>query len=71
MSNKRQRQVYRSTVLGNIPLSFTARHLMQQLRDCIEDSITNSDYECNGKALSLARAKLAVYISELETTQDA
>lgn len=67
MSNSKQ-ETYQSTTLGAIPLSFTGRRLMQNLREEIEDllrgapSVTSDEW----KPLSRARGKLALYISDLE-----
>lgn len=62
-----ERQVYRPSTGGQIYLSFTARHLMQSLREAIQDALLNSNYSVHDRQLSRARAKLAEHISELET----
>ncbi len=58
-----EQQIYHSSTLGKIPLTFTGRHLMQSLREAIQDAIALRHY---GDALSHARGKLAQYISKLE-----
>lgn len=59
-------EVYNSATRGRIPLSFTGRHLLQALRECIQDAIREQDYNCNGMALSHTRGRLAEYMSVLE-----
>lgn len=67
MSRPKQ-ETYKSSTLGDIPLSFTGRRLLQNLREEIEDlykgraTIVSDEW----KPLSRARGKLALYISELE-----
>lgn len=60
------RDVYRSTTLGDIPLSFTGRHLLQTLRECVADALAAGDTNVNAGALSRARGRLAQYMSKLE-----
>lgn len=60
------RDVYRSTTLGDIPLSFTGRHLLQTLRECVADALAAGDTNVNAGALSRARGRLAHYMSKLE-----
>lgn len=65
---RKKQETYQSSTLGDIPLSFTGRRLLQNLREEIEDltkgraSITTDDW----KPLSRARGKLALYMSQLE-----
>lgn len=67
MSYKKQ-EVYQSSTLGDIPLSFTGRRLLQNLREEIEDLMKGraSIVADEWKPLSRARGKLALYISQLE-----
>lgn len=59
-----KQEIYVSSTLGEIPLSFTGRHLMQSLREAIVEALPeNREYI---QALSIARGKLAEYISSLE-----
>lgn len=60
------REIYNSTTLGPIPLSFTGRHLLQELRTCIQDAIKDKDFNTNGDALSRIRGRIAQYMSKLE-----
>lgn len=69
-------EVYKSTTLGAIPLSFTGRHLLQNLREAMTDLISKvvKDVEAgrpvvsstDWEPVSLARGKLAQYMSRLE-----
>jgi hypothetical protein len=63
-----KQEIYKSSTLGEIPLSFTGRHLLQNLREVITNGIAAS---ANGQPIkwddiSIARGKLAQYISKLE-----
>jgi hypothetical protein len=67
-------EVYKSSTMGNIPLSFTGRHLMQSLREAIQDLVrdvhqdgmpTKSNKEA-WEPLSRARGRIAQYMSDLE-----
>lgn len=66
--NRSKQETYQSSTLGEIPLSFTGRRLLQNLREEVEDllrgapSVTTDEW----KPLSRARGKLALYISKLE-----
>ena len=69
--SKAKQETYQSSTLGAIPLSFTGRRLLQNLREEVEDllkgraSIVSDEW----KPLSRARGKLALYISELEAAR--
>lgn len=81
-----ERSVYKSSTLGDIPLSFTGRQLLQQLRIEVEDLIKkvydngHADGAQNARKfaapgkdwepLSRARARLAQYMSKLERKSD-
>lgn len=67
-------EVYQSSTLGPIPLSFTGRHLLHNLRDAITEALyakpTPPDWKPvspDWKPISLARGRIAQYISRLET----
>lgn len=76
------REIYHSSTMGNIPLSFTGRHLLQQLRVEIQDlmkKVYNNGYDdgitnarkfpapgSDWEPVSRARARLAQYMSDLE-----
>lgn len=66
-----KQEVYHSSTLGDIPLSFTGRRLMQNLREEINDFLRGADTVAGDdwKQLSIARGKLALYISKLERSQ--
>jgi hypothetical protein len=61
-------EIYNSSTLGPIPLSFTGRRLMQNLREAFVDAITAAkrDGFVEWEEISRARGKLAEYISKLE-----
>lgn len=59
-------EVYKSTTMGNIPLSFTGRHLLQSLREAVTDAIVAKNQNAYNDALSRARGRIAQYMSELE-----
>lgn len=61
-----KQEIYNSSTHGEIPLSFTGRHLLQTLREAIEDAVSAEDYKVNAQAVSRARAQLAHYMSHLE-----
>lgn len=70
-----KQEVYISSTMGEIPLSFTGRRLLQNLREAIEEMTiraTNAARAGHGgpvdnwKPVSEARGRLAKYISELE-----
>lgn len=74
MSNQ---EVYKSSTLGPIPLSFTGRHLLQTLREAVTELVSKvEEAGLKGCAytpardrwepVSLARGKLAQYMSQLE-----
>lgn len=65
MTTKKQ-EVYQSSTLGAIPLSFTGRRLLQNLREEIDDYVNCRDNPIDWEPLSRARGKLALYISQLE-----
>lgn len=68
--------VYKSSTLGEIPLSFTGKHHLQNLRTALEDLIRkirarNGEYYPNDwEELSRARGHIAKYMSELERKND-
>lgn len=65
-----EKSVYKSTTMGDIPLSFTGRHLLQTLREEIQDYVeqfrNRQPHERSWDGLSKARGKLAKYMSDLE-----
>lgn len=63
-----ERSVYKSTTLGDIPLSFTGRQLLQQLRIEMEDMLRDvkKGLDVSWDPLSRARGRLAQYMSKLE-----
>lgn len=65
-----KQEVYKSTTLGEIPLSFTGRRLLANLRDAEDEAIATGDRETNHEALSVARAKIAKYMSNMEKAQN-
>jgi hypothetical protein len=65
--------IYKSQTHGPIPLSFTGKHLMKNLRDAIVRAISRGSYAGNGcgaqpyeNDVAYARGELAQYISSLE-----
>lgn len=69
------REVYHSSTMGSIPLSFTGRHLLQELREAVTEAITSACKRGSEhrmplpgawEPISRARGKLAKYMSELE-----
>lgn len=64
----RKQELYQSSTLGVIPLSFTGRRLLQNLREEVQDLLKGKAtiLKEEWKPLSRARGKLALYISELE-----
>jgi hypothetical protein len=67
-----KQEIYRSSTLGPIPLSFTGRLKLQNLRDAMQTLLTNvreagGGYEHDWwKPVSEARGQLALYMSKLE-----
>lgn len=70
-----KREIYHSTTMGPIPLSFTGRHLMQALREAVTDMMSKAVEKAKrGEAgiglewdeVSRARGRIAKYISQLE-----
>lgn len=70
-----KREIYHSTTLGPIPLSFTGRHLMQTLREAFTDMLSKAVEKAKrGEVgigaewdeVSRARGKIAQYMSKLE-----
>jgi hypothetical protein len=60
-------EIYKSQTHGPIPLSFTGRRLLANLREAITDAIALGDYSTNGtNAVARARGDIAVRMSELE-----
>lgn len=67
-----KREVYNSSTLGPIPLSFTGRRLLQNLREEIEEFVEERLTVGKGtswEGISRARGKLAQYMSKLEDRQ--
>ena len=62
------KEIYHSSTLGPIPLSFMGRHLLQSLREAVTDlqAAAANGKPVDYKAVSLARGRLAQYISRLE-----
>lgn len=70
------REVFRSSTMGDIPLSFTGRHLLQALRDEMTELLegvkkraargSTLTLEGDWEPLSRARGRIAKYMSELE-----
>lgn len=70
------REIYHSSTLGPIHLSFNGRRLMQNLREAVQEML-EAQLKCErlnhvpGSSLwepvSLARGRIAKYISELES----
>lgn len=58
-----------SATKEEIPLSFTGRCLLFNLRDATVSAIASGNYNANWRALSIARRNLAQYMSELEVKQ--
>ena len=70
-----KKSVYKSSTLGDIPLSFTARALMDALRTETTEMAGHIKAGCNidsvrWEPVSRARGRLAQYISDLETKCD-
>jgi len=63
------REVYKSSTHGEIPLSFTGRHLLQTLRSAATAAIANGNWHHDCNALSKARGELALYMSRLEARE--
>ncbi len=61
-----KQEVYKSTTEGDIPLSFTGRHLLQSLREAMTNAIMKQNWHVDGDALSRCRAAIARYMSDLE-----
>lgn len=61
-----RQEVYKSTTGGDIPLSFTGRHLLQTLREAITKAIMKQNWHEDADAISRAREAIARYISDLE-----
>ncbi|HEX2242999.1 MAG TPA: hypothetical protein VHK27_07070 [Gammaproteobacteria bacterium] len=61
-------EIYNSSTLGPIPLSFTGRRLMANLREALEAAIGQAKIKgvADWKPISRARGELARYISNLE-----
>jgi hypothetical protein len=62
-------EIYQSSTHGDIPLSFTGRRLLANLREAITSALGTCDYSANGQALSRARGDIAQYMSKLEGRQ--
>lgn len=60
------KEIYNSTTHGPIPLGFTARHLLQNLRESIKAAIQRGCYDDPRHEVAHARGELAKYISNLE-----
>jgi len=61
-----KQEIYTSSTKGEIPLSFTGRHLLQSLREAIIEAIDKEDYNINADQLSRIRGDIAQYMSTLE-----
>jgi hypothetical protein len=69
-----KQEVYKSSTMGPIPLSFTGRHLLQSLREAVQDMIAKSDERVrrgqisslDWEPVSRARGRIAQYMSQLE-----
>jgi len=61
-----KQEIYTSSTKGEIPLSFTGRHLLQSLREAIIEAIDEQDMGVNANHLSRVRAQVAEYMSILE-----
>lgn len=59
-------EIYKSFTHGPIPLSFTARRLMQNLRFAIMGAIARGEYSDPRNEVAFARGELAKHISQLE-----
>jgi imidazolonepropionase-like amidohydrolase len=59
-------EVYNSSTHGPIPLSFTGRRLLANLRAAVQTAIDEGDFSANDMQLSHARGELAEYMSKLE-----
>ena len=67
-------EIYTSSTLGEIPLSFTGRHLLQSLREAITEALEEQAkggapgfvYDLHDQAISRIRGKLAKRMSHLE-----
>lgn len=55
-----------SATKQQVPLSFTGRHLLQNLREATVVAVSKGDYSANWNAVSLARYALAAYMGKLE-----
>lgn len=63
-----KQEVYQSSTLGPIPLSFTGRRLLQNLREAMQKQLTSAaiNAEYSWERISEARGELAQYMSRLE-----
>jgi imidazolonepropionase-like amidohydrolase len=59
-------EIYQSSTHGDIPLSFTGRRLLANLRAAVQTAIDEGDFSANDMQLSHARGELAEYMSKLE-----
>jgi hypothetical protein len=71
-----KQEVYESTTHGPIPLSFTGRRLMANLRQAVETELQNRQVMLDGsispynwEPIARARGELAKYISEVERNE--
>lgn len=65
-----EKSIYNSHTHGPIPLSFTGRRLMQNLRDAITGAVRRGDYNDPRMEVAHARGEIAQYMSKLETRDD-
>lgn len=61
-----KQETYKSSTHGPIPLSFTGRRLLENLRHAITAAIAARDWNHDNNAVSKARGELAKYMSRLE-----
>jgi hypothetical protein len=59
-------EIYQSSTHGDIPLSFTGRRLLANLREATNVAIAAGDFNTDDMALSKARGAIAKRMSELE-----
>lgn len=61
-----KQETYKSHTRGPIPLSFTGRRLLENLRYAITNAIREGAYNHDGEAVSKARGDIALYMSKIE-----
>jgi hypothetical protein len=55
-----------SATKQTVALSFTGRHLLQNLREAMVEALMKGTYDANYKAISRARYAIAAYMGKLE-----